>query len=159
MSGMWAGLPVRKNSHLVKLTFEVFDQSQNVHDLVQDGLCLKGFLFLSKWSLLRRGAAKLRSIPIIFSMSLGGARGLGGAVRYCVTFFVFLVGINTWRHPTPYGSALNGGIPFSMRVMWCCSPLLMAGGKDMSLPVFIPLTVVMLFMFVPTPFLQGFDLT
>ena len=35
-----------------------FDQSQNVLDLDQDGLCLKGFLFLSTWSLLRRGAAK-----------------------------------------------------------------------------------------------------
>jgi hypothetical protein len=66
---------------LVKLTFEVFDQSQNVHDLVQDGVkitCLEGFLFLSTWSLLRRGAARLRSIPIIFSMSLGGARGFRG---------------------------------------------------------------------------------
>jgi hypothetical protein len=97
--------------------------------------------------------------PSFFPCLWEAHKGLGGSVRYSATFFVFLVGINTWRHPTPYGSALNGGIPFSMRAMWCCSPLLMAGGKDMSLPVFIPLNVVMLFMFVPTPFLQGFGLT
>ena len=41
-------------------------------------LCLKGFLFLSTWSLLRRGAAKLSSIPIIFSMTLGGEREFRG---------------------------------------------------------------------------------
>jgi hypothetical protein len=76
-------------------------------------------------------------------------------VRYSATFFVFLVEIDTWGHPTPYGSALNGGIPFSMLVMWCCDPLLMAGGKDMSLPVFIPLNVVMVFTSVSTPYLQG----
>ena len=90
-------------------------------------------------------------------MSLGDARGFrGGAVRYSATSFVFLVAIDIWRHPTPYGSALDGGIPFSMLVMWCCGPLLMAGGKDMSLPVFIPLNVVMLFISVSTFYLQGF---
>jgi hypothetical protein len=31
----------------------------------------------------------------------------------------------------------------------------MAGGKDMSLPVFISLNVVMLFISVPTPYFQG----
>ena len=35
------------------------------------------------------------------------ARVLGGAVRYSATSFVFLVAIDTWRHPTPYGSALK----------------------------------------------------
>jgi hypothetical protein len=54
---------------------------------------------------------------------------------------------------------LNGGIPFSMLVMWCCCPLLMAGEKDMSLPVFIPLNVVMLFISVSPLYLQGFGLT
>jgi hypothetical protein len=39
--------------------------------------------------------------------------------------------------------------------LWCCGPLLMAGGKDMSLPVFIPLNVVILFISVSTPYLQG----
>ena len=43
-----------------------------------------------------------------------------------------------------------------MLAMWCCCPLLMAGGKDMSLPVFIPLNVAILFIYVPTPYLQGF---
>ena len=33
------------------------------------------------------------------------ARVLGGAVRHSATSFVFLVAIDTWRHPTPYGSA------------------------------------------------------
>ena len=94
--------------------------------------------------------------PSSFPCLWEAREGLGGAVRYSATVFVFLVEINTWRHPTPYGSALNGGIPFSMLVMWCCCPLLMAGGKDMSLPVFIPLNVVMLFISVPTPYLQGF---
>ena len=38
-------------------------------------------------SLLRRGAAKLRSIPIIFSMSLGGARGFReGGTLFCHPF-------------------------------------------------------------------------
>jgi hypothetical protein len=39
--------------------------------------------------------------------------------------------------------------------LWCCGPLLMAGGKDMSLPVFIPLNVVILFISVSAPYLQG----
>ncbi len=48
---------------------------------------LEGFLFLSTWFLLRRGAAKLSSIPIIFSMALGGARGFrGGGMLFCHLF-------------------------------------------------------------------------
>ena len=93
--------------------------------------------------------------PSSFPCLWEAREGLREAVRYSATFFVFLVEIDTWGLPTPYGSALNGGIPFSMLVMWCCGPLLMAGGKDMSLPVFIPLNVVMVFISVSTPYLQG----
>ena len=49
---------------------------------------------------------------------------------------------------------MEGFHSFSMLVMWCCCPLLMAGGKDMSLPVFIPLNVVVLFISVYTPYLS-----
>ena len=50
----------------------------------------RGFMFLSTWSLLRRGAAKLRSIPIIFPMTLGGARGFRrGCMLFCHLFRLF----------------------------------------------------------------------
>ena len=57
-SSTWFGLFVDFSASWLVVLHENMDQSQNVHDLDQDGLCLKCFLFLSTWSLLRRGAAK-----------------------------------------------------------------------------------------------------
>jgi hypothetical protein len=76
-----------------------------------------GCLMLISWSyfvhesLLCRGAAKLCSIPIIFLMSLGGARGFASRV---------------WNS-------------LFLLVVRCYCQLFMEGGKDMSLPIYTSL--------------------
>jgi hypothetical protein len=49
------------------------------------------------------------------------------------------VEINTWRHPTPYGYALNGGSFILSACRVVLLPILYGRGKDMSLPIYFTL--------------------
>ncbi len=107
----WLEFRTLSVSWLVKLTFEVFDQSQNVHDLVQDGvkyLCLERvFCSCPRGLSCAVGLWNYAVFPSSFPYLWEACEGLGGAVCYSATCFVSSVEINTWRHPTPCGYELN----------------------------------------------------
>ena len=142
-SSTWFGLFCGFLSVLIGRLYIIMDQLKI--SLIWHQVCIqttsgqlsRGLSLLSRGLSCAVGLRNYAVFPSSFPCLWEAREGLGGAVRYSVTSFVFLVAIDTWGHPTSYGSALNGGIPFYMLVMWCCSPLLMEGGKDMSLPIYI----------------------
>ena len=112
-SSTWFGLFCGFLSVLIGRLYIIMDQLKI--SLIWHQVCIKttsgqlsrGLSLLSRGLSCAVGLRNYAVFPSSFPCLWEAREGLGGAVRYSATSFVFLVAIDTWRHPTPYGSALK----------------------------------------------------